>query len=286
MKSFYKKHRLKDTLKIDQLVTIHYNQFSDSFNFPGESHDFWELVYADKGTAGIRTHDREFLLPQGHIVFHKPNEFHAIRADKEKPPNVVVISFSTRSPSVTFFEDLTTELPKALRFHITEILENARKTFLLPMRKGQLEMLPDPIIGGEQMIKTHLEQMLIELMRNSTDNAFSKYRAVDDSTTIAECINFLEENLFKTLSINDICRKTNYSRAYLCTLFKGATGKTIIQYHSEIRIERAKDLIRTNKYTFAEISEKLGFNTPTYFSHVFSKVTGMTPSQYKKSCKK
>ncbi len=283
MKNYYTKHKPKDILKIDKLVTIHYNQFSDTFNFPGESHDFWEMVYADKGTAHIRMQDKEFLLPQGHVVFHKPNEFHAISADKDEPPNVVVITFSTRSPSVCFFEDFTTELPKALRFHITEIFENAIKTFILPMRKGRLEMLSSPVLGGEQMIKTHLEQLLIELMRNSTDNAFSKYRAVDDNSTVAECICFLEENVCKTLSINDICAKTNYSRTYICTLFKAVTGKTIIQYYNELKIDEAKKLIRKNKYTFSEIAEILGFNTPTYFTHTFSKIAKMTPSQYKKS---
>ncbi len=287
MKDNYKKHRLSDTLKIEKLVTIYYNEFSNNAIFSGESHDFWELVYVDKGSALVTAEKEQFLMNQGGIVFHKPNEFHAIRSIDNDPPNLVVLTFVvSKASDMSFFCNLIAVLPKALRFHITEILENAKKTFVIPMKDGALELLDSPVIGGEQMIKTHLEQLLIELMRQDCDNAFSTYNAIADNSTIGECIAFLSDNLYGNVTIDDVCAKTNYSRTYICTLFRTVTQKTIIQYYNELKIDEAKKLIRKNKYTFAEISELLGFNTPTYFSHTFSKIANMTPSQYKKSVRR
>ncbi len=284
MKDNYKKHRLSDTLKIEKLVTIYYNEFSNNAVFTGESHDFWELVYADKGSAIVTAEKEQFVLAQGSIVFHKPNEFHAIRSVNNDPPNVVVITFTvSKDTDMSFFCNRTAVLPEALRFHVTEILENAKRTFVIPMVGGVLTLAEAPVIGGEQMIKTHLEQMLIELMRQDAENAFSTSKAIENNTTVGKCIELLTENIYGNVSIDEVCSKTNYSRTYICTLFRAVTGKTIIQYYNELKIDEAKKLIRKNKHTFAEISGLLGFNTPTYFTHIFSKITKMAPGQYKKS---
>ncbi|MBE6571411.1 MAG: helix-turn-helix domain-containing protein [Ruminococcaceae bacterium] len=284
MNNLYTGHSLKDTIRIKKLITVYYNEFSNNYIFGGELHDFWELVYVDKGSAVITAENDDFVLSQGDIVFHKPNEFHAIKSLTDDPPNVVVLTFTTsRSSDMSFFENLITTVPIALRFHIAEILENAKNTFVLPMPQGKLVLLDKPIFGGEQMIRTHLEQFLTELVRENSANAFSAYISIDTNKTISDCISYLADNIYGNVTIDDVCAKTNYSRTYICTLFRAVTQKTIIQYYNEMKIDEAKKLIRKNKHTFAEISELLGFNTPTYFSHTFLKITNMTPSQYRKS---
>ena len=75
-------------------------EYDKDFNFPGESHDFSELVYCDHGRLLITGGDRHFVLSKGMIAFHKPMEYHTIAAADSKPANVLVISFSTKSPMV------------------------------------------------------------------------------------------------------------------------------------------------------------------------------------------
>ncbi len=284
MKQGYLKHRISDTIRINSIVTLYYNEFADDFVFHGERHNFWEAVYVDKGTAIVIAGNETLKLPQGSLVFHKPNEFHAIKSDSENPPNVVVISFTTTSAPMSYFNGFHCTVPKELRYHIKEILENARITFDFPMKHGYLELLENPAIGGEQMIKMHLEQLLIELMRQNA-GSFTKPKDITDNKIVSECIDFMENNLYNSININDICRATNYSRTYICTLFKNKTGKTVVEYYNGLRIDEAKMLIRKNVYTCAEISDMLGFNTPTYFSHVFAKHANMTPTEYKNSVK-
>lgn len=278
------KNFMTDTIKINSISTLFYNEFSQNFVFPGEAHPLWEFVYVDKGTAVITADDRTFSLSQGQYVFHKPDEFHALKSNPENPPNIFVIIFTSKSPSMNFFEDMTGTLPKALRYHITEILSNAKLT-ISSLDGGHLKMVENPVLGGSQMIRTHLEQLFIELMRNTTANAFSISNSVINNKIIATCIECLEKNVYGNISIDKLCSEINYSRTYVCTLFKKTTGKTVNQYYNELKIEEAKLLIRKNLYTFTEIADLLCFNTPTYFSHVFSKVVRMSPSEYKGSLK-
>lgn len=287
MKDNYKRYRLKDALRIEKLVSVYYQEFDDGYIFKGEKHNFWEMVYVDKGSVVIAAEENEFILRQGDVVFHKPNEFHAIKSLDGDPPNVVILTFTISEKSdMQYFNNLITTIPVALRFHITEILENARNTFVLPIPEGKLIPLENPIFGGEQMIRTHIEQLLLELVRKKSDNAFSEYAAIDSNKTVSDCISYLSDNVYGNVTIDDVCEKTNYSRTYICTLFRVVTKKSIIRYYTELKIEEAKRLIRKNKYTFAEISELLGFNTPTYFTHTFTKIVNMTPTQYKKSVKR
>ena len=80
MKATYIKTKLQSVITISRIVTIHYYEFDRNFVFHGESHNFWEMVYVDKGAVEIKRNDEYITLKQGEIVFHCPDEFHSIKA--------------------------------------------------------------------------------------------------------------------------------------------------------------------------------------------------------------
>ena len=84
------------------------------------------------------------------------------------------------------------------------------------------------------------------------------------------------------LTIDEICETVGYSRAYVFREFKGATGKSIMEYFTSLKIEKAKQLLRENELSVKEIADALAFDTPNYFSKTFKQLTGQTPSSYKK----
>ena len=81
------------SISIGTIYSIHYYEYRTDFTFSGETHDFWEFVYADKGETIITSDQTEFRLKAGELYFHKPNEFHAVRSDGQIAPNLIVISF-------------------------------------------------------------------------------------------------------------------------------------------------------------------------------------------------
>ena len=87
----------------------------------------------------------------------------------------------------------------------------------------------------------------------------------------------------ENLRISDICSELGYSKSYISKLFKEQTGDTIASFGAKVRINRAKELIREGVMNFSEISDMLDFDNPQYFSRVFKRETGMTPSEFKHS---
>ena len=74
-------------------------------------------------------------------------------------------------------------------------------------------------------------------------------------------------------------------RSQLQKLFQQKTGLGIIEYFSNMKIETAKEMIRTGHMNFTQISEQLGYTSIHYFSRQFKKITDMTPSEYASSIK-
>lgn len=95
-------------------------------------------------------------------------------------------------------------------------------------------------------------------------------------------IHFLQ-NHYKDpdLSIQLIASQFDFAPNYLCTLFKKRTDKTINQYITTLRIEKAKELLRTSNKKLCDIAGNVGYTDGKYFTKVFLKATGMSPKQYR-----
>lgn len=289
MKLNYIKHKIANLITITKIVTIHYYEFNKSYCYDGESHNFWELVYVDAGNVKITANNKEHHLKQGEIIFHKPNEFHTIKTENDAAANVFVISFVCSSESMTFFKNKTMTVPSKLRKYISTILEEYLQTFnTMSSEDIKLELKENPPIGGQQMIKTYLEQFLILLIRSENDNhdfrIFPSKESMENHL-VSQIIQIIEENTYKKITVDQICNQLNYSRTYLSKIFKTAFGYTILEYILMNKIREAKKLIREERYNFTQISDMLSFDNPHYFSKVFKKISNMTPTNYKNSVK-
>ena len=288
MKNYFK-HKLTNLISISKIVTIHHFVFEKTFHTTGEAHDFWEIVYVEKGSLLCKAESRDLQVKQGEMLFHKPGEFHALAVDGKSAPSVFILCFVCRSEAMRFFEDRKITLSPNLAKFVYSILAEGRKTFNIRYSDPKLkkmELLPSPTLGGEQLIKNYLEIFLINLLREQTATADGNATFLPWKELSAKPINevtaFLRENVCVSLTIEQICRKTAYSKAYLFRVFKEKTGKTIMHYFMELKIERAKQLLKENELSVREISESLAFNTPDYFTKVFKRFTGLTPLAYKR----
>lgn len=288
MKATYIKTRLPNVINITKIVTVHYYEVGRAFNYEGEKHDFWEMVYIDKGEAYIEADGSGFILRQGELVFHKPNEFHTIRANNSAP-NIFVITFVCSSAAMNSFKNYRATVNKELKAFIGSIINEAKRTFFLPVNNPHLKQLvvkEDAEIGGLQLIKTYLEQFLIMLMRlkaNKKESGIFPSKELMENHLVSSIKNIIAENIYENLSLAVICDKLGYSKTYLSKIFKQQTGYTIAFYFNLCRIERAKQLIREDGMNFAQISDLLKFDNPQYFSRVFKRVNGMTPSEFKRT---
>ena len=288
----YFQHKPENLINITKIVTVNHFDFDKNFIFKGESHDFWEIVYADKESIICTADSRVINLKEGELLFHKPGEFHSLAANGYSKPGVYIISFVCKSAAMSFFEGKKLAPNKNFSKYIYSIFEEGTRTFDVPFadpKRKKMDLRDMPSLGGGQIIKNYLEIFLINLLRfyTETENGNETFLPVKklSSKPVDEVMKILKENVETNLSIDEICSKTSYGRAYLFRVFKAETGKSIIEYFIELKIEKAKQLILENKLSVKEISAALSFNEPNYFTKTFKRVTGITPSTYRKRAK-
>jgi two-component system response regulator YesN len=83
------------------------------------------------------------------------------------------------------------------------------------------------------------------------------------------------------LSLNEAAGQVNLSPSHFSTVFSQETGQTFKEYLTEVRIKRAKELLRSTTLKSFEISYQIGYSDPHYFSYVFRKHTGLSPTEYR-----
>lgn len=280
-------------IHVETLDTLFYFEFNDKFRDKPESHPTWEIVYADRGQCTVTADDRSFTLSQGELYFHKPFERHMLSIPKNDYPNIFIISFYCTSPAMRFFEQKKLRPSPTVKQYISAIIQEATLAFGTENRRlliqGTALKKRERLWAAEQSILLRLELLLIELVREnsptySEKRKFLKEEIAKDPLCTA-VIDYLQEHIFEKLHIDALCKHLSFSRSHVCGHFSKVCGMPVTRYFNIMKIEEAKHLIRTTSLSFFEISERLMLANSHYFSTLFKDVVGMTPSQYKKSCK-
>lgn len=286
----YKSVVLEDSITINRIISVHYFQYMSDFSFPGESHDFWELVCVDRGEIDALAGDRRLTLKKGNILFHKPNEFHNVLTNGKVSPSLVVIGFECHSPAIKSFEDQLMSVQDTEKELLANIIVEARNTFegrLDDPYQEELIFNSEPLtFGSAQLISHYLEQLIIHLYRRY----FSYSLPVRSSRFLAEAssgndtynriVRYMEEHLGERMTIDRICRDNLVGRSQLQKLFRDTKGCGVIEFFSIMKIDTAKQMIRDNQLNFTQIADRLGYNSIHYFSRQFKQITTMTPSEY------
>lgn len=292
----YVKTKLKQDIRIDSIVTIHYFEYMRDFVFKGESHDFWEFLYVDKGTISVCSDDAWVTLNTGDVIFHQPNEFHAFKSIGENSPNLVAMSFVSDSPAMDFFKKKVFTLSGEERSLISRIIAEAKRTFSTPMYLPSIEQIrikKKTPFASQQLILLYLELFLICAVRNHPENtmlptAIPKASPEKKSTKreqLDEVLQYMELHISEKLRVSDICTDLSISRSSLHSLFSQMLHCGVIEYFNNMKIQCACDIIRNGTMNLTEIACHLSYSSQQYFSRQFKAVTGMSPSEYSSSVK-
>ncbi len=288
------RYRVHKTISVDSLCSIQYFELDDgAFQSQPEAYGAWEMVYVESGECEAVRDGSTLRLKQGDICFHKPYEKHLLRSVKGSYPNVFVIAFESNSSAMAFFEDRVLQTNDSTKQHISAMIHEASETFDLPNNvpcsHNPLKKSGSALWAGDQTILIRLEWMLIELARNGEAlSAKQTHLSTNDIITDPLClkvIEYMQERLCGQISIAEMSKALSYGKTNIYNRFMEMIGYSINDYFVMMKINEAKHLIREGKKNFSEISRYLGFSNSRYFSTTFKRCTGVTPSQYKFSCK-
>jgi AraC family transcriptional regulator len=163
------------------------------------------------------------------------------------------------------------------------VVEQRLKTLPLPYEKVELGeiSLPEPPTDSQfNLLKEDLHSLGFELLDDRKASLVSQIKSC-----IIKYIHGDDETVLNRKLSAVLADKLNADYNYLSSLFSSVEGITIEKYVILQRIERAKELLAYNELTLNEIADKLYYSSVQHLSQQFKKITGLTPSQYKRSAK-
>lgn len=125
--------------------------------------------------------------------------------------------------------------------------------------------------------RQYIEQLLqaaIELRNRVAKNRYGD--------VVNDAIRYIEDNYADSeLSLNMLASHVRFSPNHLSTIFSQQTGQTFIHFLTEYRMNKAKEMLRCTSKKSSEVAYDVGYKDPHYFSYLFKKTQGMTPTQYR-----
>ena len=281
-------HPLEPIYCVTHLVNASSYHISASFRWPGERHDFWELVYVDRGEVIVWANENEYLLKAGEMIFHCPNEYHNVLPYCGKPADIIVIAFVCESPQMSAFEQRIILLGGAEKDCLARIVKEAEKAYVFFDNNAPAVRLirrEDAPTGAEQLIRCELEQMLIHMLRRNESIPMKVRKLSSNSANYSASLaqraeDYMRQHYGQKLTLKDIAASLNISVSQLKLVFREQIGTSVIGYLTELRMKEAKRLIRENQFSFTQIADIVGYESIYYFSTRFKQVTGMTPTEY------
>lgn len=149
----------------------------------------------------------------------------------------------------------------------------------LGLSKDEIET-PDQdpsILQNEKNAMNYIVRIMEKALILREKKASSRYEDV-----VSEVLRYIENNYAdEELSLNMLASHVNFSPNHLSMIFSQQTGQTLIKYLTDFRMNKAKELLRCSGKKSSVISVEVGYKDPHYFSYLFKKTQGMTPTQYR-----
>ncbi len=165
---------------------------------------------------------------------------------------------------------------KDLYFRLFIALEQAYQVELMATEEESASIW-DRILACETLQSLHNL-----LMEEITRLNLLAVTASEESAPVTFMRDYVHKNFANAaLSVKDISDSAKLSVTYACTVFKNETGKTMNQYLTEYRLERAKQLLLDPRVKISDISARVGYTDGGYFGKSFKKATGLSPSEYR-----
>jgi two-component system, response regulator YesN len=134
----------------------------------------------------------------------------------------------------------------------------------------------------------HVCQTLGEIAQGIKDFVDALYDKLDGRwkqkprQEITDAIRYISDHYPEYISLQDIAKCFHMSTSRFCVVFKEGTGKTFVDYLNMVRIQKAEELLLHSELPIYEIAYKVGFNSTTYFSKIFKRITGYFPSEFRR----
>lgn len=282
-----------DYFKDGEQVYIHIDKAESKYVGVMHKHDFIEIVYVISGSARHCIGDTIYEVHRGDLVivnYGVEHTFIPIADDAESfstydllfttelfdLTGVSKYDFSSLASSYLFYS----VFPDNITDNSLNLIRSRSKEFNDIFSKIYAEYTSRES-GFMSMIRAHLIELITLIFREIDKKTMSDITG-EQRMTVSKAIDYMKHNFNAKINLDDIVADMFLSKDYFRQLFKRTTGTSITDFVQKTRIDEAKRLLTNTKRTVYDIAGDCGFTDMKFFYKTFKKITGMTPSEFKK----
>ncbi len=276
-------------IKLDELPlvrNIDYCVSTRPFIHPNRILDYHVMIYLIKGQMEIWEDNAQFIIKPGDVFFLKSGLHHWGVEKIESDTEWYYIHFyqSNCLQGYSLYEKFSAYIkkqefsPDDYKYFITLPKIVTVKNSL--SAEKSLRNLLNLYNSSHNLRATYLSAAFMDFLLDF----FEQYGGLSSQTKTEaitqKIILYLEANSSSNLNTNNLSEEIGLSYKYLCSLFKQQTAMSIHEYHTNIRMNEAARLLRETGMNVSEVCYCVGYKDPFYFSNVFKKIKGKSPSKY------
>jgi len=259
-------------------------------------HDYVQIAYVVRGICTHYFCDKQLTVGKGDLFIIPPGQEHSLNTFENKDYELVLLDFTPG-----FLGDQLKPFSRSLFRHVLQTEKKDSPTeWLQPWLhiSQEKQLLVEQLLqdiqdefeqkeeGYEFSIQVNVVKLLILIDRERRKEEKERQSATHQRSNCQqfhEVIRHVHEHYAQDIPLEKGAYIANMTPAYFSHLFKKTTGQTFIEFLHEVRIEKAKELIRQDRLSMTDICFQVGFRHLSHFIRTFKKRTGMTPTSYKKS---
>lgn len=274
-------YSVKEQVRIIDMYSLFEAHYEEGYEFPGETHNFWECVYIMEGDVCVSGDERVYNLTRGSIIFHKPLELHKFIITSQGGANLLIFSFTAEGPMMPYLKEKVFDLSVSQKNIIASMLLFIHsRTENLSTEPKEFYSYLEPfhtLPTYSQMLALFLQQLMLSLIETGEVSSVS---SAPDAVIFRRAISYLNGNIHRQPSVPEIAHFSNVSEASLKRIFDKYAGIGIHKYLLKLKIKSAAELLQKGE-SVSSVAEQLGFNSQSYFSRAFKRETGLMPSGLK-----
>lgn len=281
-KSFYLANQRH--LYYAEIVAYYYKEWQN-FHMPFHRHEAIEIMYVISGECSVAFKNEVIVMKKGQFIFIDSDVLHRLIVDGDQSCRMLNIEFVLTDkdglyPSIKELAMENNDLAALLQAQKPYFMLRDTEGMYYALKSLVLELSDQQTGKSETLIHVLLSQVLLLIARLARSAKERAPQATD--MYIKKIIEYIHHNYDRPLHVADLAELVFLHPSYLHRIFKESMNCTLMEYITEVRIEKAKMLLAKTDIPITDISDFIGLNSRQYFSYLFKKHTGETPQSYRK----
>lgn len=278
----------KKRINVTEVAGIIYARLSEDMQELRFSDSLWHLVYCDTGSAQLLLSDTPQVIFGGQTILCPPSKLRALAREDSLGGGVIIVAFSS-SPSPELYSvcERVITCDRRTSGGFLDFYYEAKELFAFTQSAEDVFFSSAPQkrtpTGSEQIITNLCELSLLRLLlQRAAPETKTSSRSERGEQLAHRICDYMQEHMSEKITFSDISSSFLISPTTLKKLFRQTFGHGTMDHLCELRIERAKELLRDGRYSCTEISSLCGFFSIHHFSRVFKDRCGISPTEFAK----